>query len=56
LQAKAEDYAAKSKWAAMTPDQKAAVRKSALQKRLYAMNTMASRGDDSGGSTRRLRR
>jgi predicted Fe-S protein YdhL (DUF1289 family) len=49
-QLKAEHEAAKAKWDKMTPDEKAAVRKSAQQKRLSELNTMERVGqnDDMG--------
>lgn len=49
-QAKAEREAAQAKLAAMTPDQKAAARKAAQQKRMAEMNAMerAGQNDDMG--------
>jgi hypothetical protein len=45
-QMKAEREAAKAKWDKMTPDEKAAAKKAAQQKRLSEMNA-ASSGDES---------
>jgi predicted Fe-S protein YdhL (DUF1289 family) len=49
-QMKAEREAAQAKWATMTPDEKAAVRKSTQQKRAADLNSMerASQNDDMG--------
>jgi predicted Fe-S protein YdhL (DUF1289 family) len=49
-QLKAEREAAQAKWAKMTPDEKAAVRKAAQQKRAADMNAMerAGQNDDMG--------
>jgi hypothetical protein len=49
-QAKAEREAAQAKWASLTPDQKAALRKSAQQKRMSEMNALekAGQNDDMG--------
>jgi predicted Fe-S protein YdhL (DUF1289 family) len=49
-QMKAERQAAEAKWAKMTPDEKAAVRKAAQQKRAADMNAMerAGQNDDLG--------
>jgi len=45
-QQKAEREGAKAKWAAMTPDQKAAVRKGAQQKKTADLNAMERVGQD----------
>jgi hypothetical protein len=46
-QMKAEREAAKAKWDAMTPEQKAAARKAMQQKRMSEMNAMERVGQDS---------
>lgn len=47
-EAKAEYQAAKAKWATMTPDEKAAVRKTAQQKKLADLNAMERVNEEDG--------